>query len=275
MTPYIAAAVQMTSSADKEKNVETATRLVEDAADRGAKLVVLPELFNCLAEPDIIVSQAESVPGPTSDALSQVAARCAVTLVGGSIAEQAEDASHVYNSSVLIGPDGRQMALYRKVHLFDIDIPGRITFQESRFIEPGQQLVVSDTEVGRLGLATCYDLRFPELFRRLVDSGAALFALPAAFTVTTGRDHWEILLRSRAIENQVFVIAANQHGRHTSSISTYGRSMIIDPWGTVLATAPDGQGIALAEIDLERQKQIRASLPALQHRRALDQLPIS
>jgi len=261
----------MTSSADKSENLATARRLILQGAERGASLIALPELFNCLAQPETIVSQAEPIPGPTSRAICELAARCQVTLVAGSIAERCET-NEVYNTSLLFGPDGMLLARYRKLHLFDIDLPGSVTFRESDFLASGDRLAVTETKLGRLGQATCYDLRFPELFRRLVDLGAELLVIPSAFTLATGRDHWEVLLRARAIENQVFVIAPNQYGHHGANLHTYGRSMIIDPWGTVLATAPDGEVLITAELDFDRLAQIRRRLPCLTHRRNLDQL---
>jgi predicted amidohydrolase len=244
---------------------------VSQAAERGASLVALPELFNCLAQPGTIVSQAEPIPGPTSQAMSELAATCQVTLVAGSIGERSET-NKIYNTSLLFGPDGAMLARYRKLHLFDIDLPGSVTFRESQFMASGDRVVVTQTAIGRLGQATCYDLRFPELFRLLVDGGAELLVIPAAFTMATGRDHWEVLLRARAIENQVYVVAPNQYGRHDKDLHTYGRSMIIDPWGTVLATASDGEGQITAETDFDRLSQIRSRLPSLLHRRNLDQL---
>ena len=271
MAGDVVAAVQMTSTDDKSKNLATANRLVEEAARCGAKLIALPELFNCLGEPETIVAQAEPIPGTTSQTMSELASRLEVTLLAGSIAERTEQSSKIFNTSLLFGPDGRQLACYRKIHLFDIDLPDRVTFQESEIMGSGDRIAVSDTSIGRLGQATCYDLRFPELFRRLIDAGAEVFAIPSAFTLATGRDHWQVLLRARAIENQVFVIAPNQFGRHAPTINTYGRSMIIDPWGTILATAPDGEGAITAELDLDRQAEIRERLPALKHRRNLDE----
>jgi predicted amidohydrolase len=261
----------MTSTGDKSKNLATARSLVRQAADRGASLVALPELFNCLDHPDRIVSQAEPIPGETSELMREVAAENQVTLVAGSIGERSST-NKIYNTSLLFGPDGTLLARYRKLHLFDIDLPNAVTFRESQFMAKGDRLAVTNTSIGRLGQATCYDLRFPELFRRLLDMGAELLVIPAAFTMATGRDHWEVLLRARAIENQWFVIAPNQCGFHAKDLLTYGRSMIIDPWGTVLATAPDGERIAIAEIDFDQMRQIRSRLPSLQHRRNLDQL---
>jgi predicted amidohydrolase len=270
MSRHIVAAVQMNSTADKSENLEVATRLIGTAVERGAELIALPELFNCLAHPDEIVAQAEPIPGPTCDLMSEMAAGYKVTIVAGSIAER-DSTNKIYNTSVIFGPDGSQLAQYRKLHLFDIDLPN-VTFCESRFMEHGNQLSVTNTSVGRLGQGTCYDLRFPELFRRLVELDAEIFVIPAAFTLATGRDHWEVLLRARAIENQVYVIAPDQFGRHGEGLHTFGRSMIIDPWGTVLATVPDGEGVVTAEIDLDQLRQIRSRLPCLQHRRKLELL---
>jgi predicted amidohydrolase len=267
MRKYIVAAIQMNSGPDKPKNLETAVRLVEEAAERGAQLIALPELFNCLSTPEVIVAQAEPMPGPTASTMSDLARRLNVTLLAGSIAERVEGMSKVYNSSLLFAPDGRPVAHYRKVHLFDIALPGQVVFQESSFMQPGDRLVVTETSVGRIGLATCYDLRFPELFRVLVDAGAEILCLPAAFTLATGRDHWEPLLRARAIENQTYVIAPNQFGRHNASMSSSGRSMILDPWGIPLAIAEDKECVITAETDLDHQEGIRTRLPALRHRR--------
>lgn len=273
MQRFTAGLVQMTSGADKEENLATATRLVEEAARRGADFVVLPELWTCLADPETIRAHAEPIPGPISQAMSDLARRWTITLVAGSIAERADGTEKVYNTSLVFSPVGEQIGLYRKMHLFDIDLPGVITHRESAFLAPGDQISVVETPVGRVGQATCYDLRFPELFRRLIDEGAELFAVPSAFTQATGRDHWDVLLRARAVENQVHVIAPDQFGRHTSKLTTYGRSMIVDPWGTPLTQVPDGEGVAVAEIDPDRQEQVRQRLPALQHRRLIDRVP--
>lgn len=264
---YLAAVVQLSSGEDKEANLAAASSLIEQAAGRGAELVALPELFNCLGRPDEIVRQAESIPGPTSEAMSALAARLGITLLAGSMAERDEGTGRAFNTSVLFGPDGKQLAAYRKLHLFDIDLPGRVTFRESSWLRAGDEVVAVPTPLGTLGLAICYDLRFAELFRVLSDRGADVLLVPSAFTQATGCDHWQVLLQARAIENQAFVIAPNQHGIHSPQLVTYGRSMIIDPWGTVLATAGDGAGIALAEIRRERLVEVRRRLPALKHRR--------
>ena len=271
MSKFRVAAVQMTSTADKSDNLSTANRLIREAAGQGAELVVLPELFNCLGPPETIIAGAEPVPGPTSELMGGLAAECQITLVAGSIAEQADD-QKICNSSLVFGPNGKLLNNYRKLHLFDIDLPGTVTFRESDFMSPGESIAVTETKFGRVGQATCYDLRFPELFRLLADAGAELFVTPSAFTMPTGRDHWEVLLRARAIENQVFIVAPNQYGKHGGELHSYGRSMIIDPWGTVLAQAADGEGVIPAELDYQRLHAIRSRLPCLQHRRELGSL---
>tara|TARA_B100000029_G_scaffold159313_1_gene154974 strand:- start:1180 stop:1986 length:807 start_codon:yes stop_codon:yes gene_type:complete len=267
MSKILVAAVQMTSTEDVDANLDRAEALAGQAISRGASLVVLPELFTALGEPEHITAAAQPIPGPASMRMSCLAANAGITLVAGSLAECRDGRDRISNTSLVFGPDGSQLACYRKMHLFDIDLPGRVSFCESAFVEPGEDVVVTETPVGRLGQATCYDLRFPELFRALADREAQILAVPAAFTQATGRDHWEVLLRARAIENQVFIVAANQYGHHGPGITTYGRSMIIDPWGTVLATAADGEQVITAEFNLDRLQDIRATLPALTHRR--------
>lgn len=275
MSHHIVAAIQMNSTDDKSENLETGRRLVSEAADRGATLVVMPELFNCLGQPETIVSNAEPIPGPTSELMSQLARELQITLLAGSFGERCEGDDKIYNTSLLFGPAGDVLTKYRKLHLFDIDLPGEVTFRESEFMGFGDRIAVTETDVGRLGQATCYDLRFPELFRLLVDQGAEVIAIPSAFAMATGRDHWEVLLRARAIENQCIVIAPNQFGHHGEKLQTYGRSMIIDPWGTVLAKATDGSGIITAEIDLDHLARVRSHLPCLQHRRPLERFSLA
>ena len=271
MAGIIVAAVQMTSGQDKTRNIEKASQLISEAAARGAQFIALPELFPCIGDPATIVASAESVPGPISETMSELARELGVTLLAGSLAERCAKTKKVYNTSLLFSPSGEQIACYRKIHLFDVELPNGVVFRESGYMEAGSHIVTADTVAGRVGLATCYDLRFPELFRRLVTLGSRCVVLPAAFTAATGRDHWQVLLRARAIENQVFVIAPNQFGQHTPTIVSYGRSMIVDPWGTVLATATDGEGIVTAEIDPDALAQVRSRLPALAHRRNLDE----
>ncbi len=265
----MAAAVQMCSGESKEANLKAATGQVEKAAQMGARVVALPELFNCLGRTEIMLREAEEIPGPTSEAMSGLARRLGIVLVAGSICERDAGAGKVFNTCLLIDSSGQLQARYRKMHLFDIDLPGQVTYQESSWLSPGDDVISVRTELGCFGLSICYDLRFPELYRRLVEAGAELLMVPAAFALATGKDHWQVLLRSRAIENQVFVIAPNQFGQPTPQFTAYGRSTIIDPWGTPLAVAPDGEAIILAQIDRERQQEIRRRLPALDHRRAV------
>jgi predicted amidohydrolase len=267
MDRYLAAAVQMHADLDKGRNLEIAKRLVTEAASRGAALVVLPEYFNALGHLAEMVRQAEPIPGPTSTAMSRLAAECSVTLVAGTICEAGATPERAYNTSLVFDPTGREVARYRKMHLFDVDLPGQVTFAESRWIAPGECSSAVRLALGCVGQAVCYDLRFPELFRRLADEGMDVLAFPSAFAAPTGAAHWEILLRARAIENQCYVVAADQFGQHTTNLVTYGHSMIIDPWGIPLASLDDGEGIVLAEIDLARLAEIRRQLPALAHRK--------
>ena len=265
--PLVAAAVQMNSRDDKTANVNRAVELVEEAAERGAKLVALPEFFNCLTHWDELVANAEVIPGPTSERMSALAARLQITLLAGSIGEMGAEPRRAYNTSLLFGPDGQLLSRYRKKHLFDVTLPGGLVIQESRHIIPGSESVVTKSAFGYLGQATCYDLRFPEMFRELVDANAQILFLPSAFTRDTGRDHWEILLRARAIENQVFIVAPNQCGQHTAELISYGNSMIVDPWGKILARAnASTDEVIVAELDGDFLQQVRARLPSLQHR---------
>jgi len=264
---FRAAAVQMSSTRNKASNWATAERWVTAAAEAGARLVALPELFNVFGPFAEITDEAEPVPGPTSERLAELARRLRITLVGGSLLEREISTGRTYNTSLLFGPDGQQLARYRKMHLFDVDLPGRVTVQESAWLTAGEEIMVADSPVGSIGMATCYDLRFPEVFRALVDRGATIFCLPSAFTLATGRDHWAVLVAARAIENQVYMVAPNQYGRHDDSLHSYGRSTIVDPWGTPLATAADGEGFILAEVDPARTASIRQNLPVLAHRR--------
>jgi len=267
MTTYLAAAIQLHGGLNKSENVVNATKLVEEAAANGAELVVLPEYFNCLGPLPEVVAQAESIPGPTSEAMCQLAARLQIVLVAGSICETGNSAGQGHNTSLVFGPQGEQLAIYRKMHLFDIKLSPELTFEESHWIVPGEVVSHFGSELGNIGQAICYDLRFPELFRQLADSGMQVLAFPSAFSQTTGEAHWEVLLRARAIENQCYVVAANQYGQHSPQFTSYGHSLIVDPWGRILASQETGDGIVLAEIDLERLSQVRRDLPALKHRR--------
>jgi predicted amidohydrolase len=264
-----AAAVQLTATADKATNLETADRLVRAAVRDGASLVVLPEKWSVYGTPEDQRAGAEPLDGPALSWARAIARELEIDLVAGSIAERVVESvdGRGANTSVHIGPDGGDRATYRKLHMFDVLVGGR-DYRESDGEAPGDEVVLSTLADGlQLGLTICYDLRFPELYRRLAVDGARVLAVPAAFTEPTTRDHWEVLLRARAIENQAFVVAANQVGRHAPGLRTGGRSMIVDPWGVVLAQAPDVECHIVAELDLARQDRIRADLPSLANRR--------
>ena len=257
----------MTSVPDLERNLERAARWIGEAAAAGAELVCLPENFPYLQDEDAgPTPAAQELDGSIVEFLRDQAKRYEIVLAGGTLAERIPGERRVYNTAVVIDADGALKAAYRKIHLFDVALPGA-TYEESRHVAPGEEIVVAETRAGCLGLSVCYDVRFPELYRTLVDRGARFLLVPAAFTVPTGRDHWEVLLRARAIESQAFVLAAAQYGAHTPRRRSYGRSMIVDPWGVVLCTVPDGEGIGLADLDFEALDRIRERLPALRHRR--------
>jgi deaminated glutathione amidase len=261
------AAVQLTSTADRERNLATADRLTRAAASAGAELVVLPEKWAVLGTPEETAAGAEPFDGPALSWARATARERGIDLVAGSIAERVTGREKGSNTSVHIGPDGEVRAVYRKIHMFDVEVGGR-TYRESAHEDGGEEIVLSETADGvELGLTVCYDLRFPELYRILAVRGARVLTVPAAFTLATTRDHWEVLLRARAIEDQAFVIAANQVGEHAPGYRSGGRSMIVDPWGLVLAQAPDAETFITAELDLERQADVRRTLPSLANRR--------
>jgi predicted amidohydrolase len=260
-------AVQLSSTADRGRNLEAADRLVRAAAQAGAELVVLPEKWPVLATPEETAAGAEELDGPALRWARGAARELGIDLVAGSIAERVPGRERGHNTCVHIGPDGQDRAVYRKLHMFDVEVGGR-EYRESAHEQPGDEVVLSETAGGvELGLTVCYDLRFPELYRELAVRGARIVAVPSAFTVPTTRDHWEVLLRARAIEDQCFVIAANQVGEHAPGLRSGGRSMIVDPWGIVLAQAPDAETVITADLDLERQAEIRRTLPSLVNRR--------
>ncbi len=264
------AAAQMVSTADKANNLDAATRLVRQAARLGARLVGLPENFAWMGSEADRPGAAESLEGPTLARMAQLARELRLTLLAGSILETGAPGGRVYNTSVLFGPQGERLAVYRKMHLFDVDVGDGATYHESAAAAPGTEVVAADTEVGRLGLSICYDVRFPELYRRLSKGGATLLAVPSAFTLMTGKDHWEVLVRARAIENQCYLLAPAQGGHHSDKRITYGNAMVVDPWGLVTARASQGEGLAVAPVDPELLARIRRNLPCLQHRRLLD-----
>ncbi len=261
------AAVQLNSTADQVANMAHADRLTRAAAADGAKLIVLPEKWTAMGSEQDLRDAAETLDGAAIGWARAIARELAVDLVAGSILERVAGQQKLANTSVHVNAQGEVVATYRKIHMFDVEVGGR-TYCESALEEPGEEIVLSHTAGGvELGLSICYDLRFPELYRILAIRGARILTLPAAFTLATTRDHWEALVRARAIENQAFVIAANQVGEHPGGQHSGGRSMIVDPWGVVLAQAPDSESYIVAELDLESQLAIRARLPSLANRR--------
>jgi deaminated glutathione amidase len=262
-----AAAVQLHSTDDRDRNLAAADRLTRAAADAGAELVVLPEKWPVLGTPEQTAAAAEPFDGPTLAWARALAGELGIDLVAGSFTERIEGEDRARNTSVHVGPDGELRAAYRKIHMFDVEVGGR-TYRESEHEAPGEEVVLSHTADGAgLGLTVCYDLRFPELYRILAVRGARILVVPAAFTLTTTREHWEVLLRARAIEDQCFVVAANQYGEHSPGQRSGGRSMIVDPWGVILAQAPDAETYVLAELDLDAQDGVRRRLPSLANRR--------
>jgi nitrilase len=266
----IVAAVQMTSSADVAANVATACRLLGEAAARGAGIAVLPENFAFMGLRDadkLQVAEADGA-GPIQEAIAAAAHRLGLWVVAGTLPLQVPGEARVAAAALVFDAAGKRVARYDKMHLFDVDIPGRDeSYRESACVAPGAGAVVVDTPAGRLGLAVCYDIRFPELFRELSARGATWFVLPSAFTVPTGRAHWEVLLRARAIENLAYGVAAAQTGLHANGRETFGDSLVVDFWGTVLSRLPRGEGVVTARVDPEAQQRARSAFPALSHRR--------
>ena len=267
MQRLLAAVVQMASGPDRTANLRRAAELVRDAAGRGATLVVLPEVFAWRGIDASDPAGAEPIPGPTTSAMGALAAELGVWLCAGSFLEAVADEARCYNTSCVIDPTGAIVARYRKVHLFDVELPGRVAVRESDRRLPGDRTVVVPTPAATLGCSICYDLRFPELYRRLAKGGAEILLVPSAFTFPTGAAHWDVLCRARAIENQCYLLAANQTGESPHGHRDYGNSMIVDPWGTVLARVGDGEGVAVAELDGAALARVRRELPALRHAR--------
>ncbi|HZL19586.1 MAG TPA: carbon-nitrogen hydrolase family protein [Polyangia bacterium] len=281
MSELVVGAVQMTSSDDVESNLEHASDLVREAASAGALLVGLPENFAYLGDDrDHRLSIAETLPslqtgepvapapvGPILSTMRELARGAGIWLLLGGFPERAEDGARIRNSAILLDPAGTVVSVYRKIHLFDVDVPGGKRYRESEAIEAGIETVVATTPWGGLGLSICYDLRFPELYRALAARGARIAAVPSAFTLETGKDHWHTLLRARAIENQLYVFAPAQFGAHGPTRRSYGHALVVDPWGAVIAECGDHEGVALAQIDLGYQDRVRAAIPCLSHRR--------
>ncbi|HLK88630.1 MAG TPA: carbon-nitrogen hydrolase family protein [Polyangia bacterium] len=288
MSELVVGAVQMTSTEAVETNLERARALVGDAARAGARLVGLPENFAYLGnDRDHRLSIAETIPdpgtpaatlggvgpsgpvGPILAAMQELARATGTWLLLGGFPERGTGAkgTKIRNTAVLLDASGTVVSVYRKIHLFDVDVPGGKRFRESEAIEPGDAPVVAETPWGGLGLSICYDLRFPELYRALAARGARIVAVPSAFTLETGKDHWHVLLRARAIENQVFLLAPAQFGAHGPTRASYGHALVVDPWGAVLAECGDHDGVALARLDFAYQDKVRTALPVLSHRR--------
>jgi predicted amidohydrolase len=261
-----AAAVQLNSTDEYDRNLEVAERLVRGAAAEGAELVVLPEKWTVLGPPEAIRSCAEPLDGPALTAASGWARELGIHLVAGSVPEIVPDWEKLANTSVMYGPDGEPSAIYRKIHMFDVEV-GEVTYRESEVEQAGDQIAIGEAGGAMVGLTICYDLRFPELYRILALRGARVITVPSAFTERTGRDHWEVLIRARAIEDQVFVVAAGQIGFAPPHYHSYGRSMIVDPWGVVLAQAADTECFVSADLDFAIQDEMRDRLPSLRHRR--------
>jgi predicted amidohydrolase len=264
----VVAVVQMNSTSDAEANWRQARDLVSRAAGLGADFVATPENTNFLGPHEEKVVRAESLAGPTCERFSRLAEALGIHLLLGSFNERSEEPNRCRNTSVLFAPDGAQLAVYRKIHLFDVDVSPEVSFTESRTVEAGTEVVTIRTDLGVLGLTICYDLRFPGLYQELRTRGAEVLTIPSAFTSTTGKDHWHPLLRARAIETQCYVLAPAQYGKHDDRglRESYGHAMIVDPWGQIVAMAADGPGIAIAEIDLERVEKVRRAIPLLDHR---------
>ena len=258
---------QMNSQDDKQANVAAALDLIDRAAATGARLIALPEVWPYLGPDDVNRDQAETIPGPITEALAQRARRHGVYIHGGSIYETRPGDPGIYNTTVVVDPTGEIIARYSKIHMYDVVLDGVATYEESATVTPGDEIAITEIDGVPVGLTICYDLRFPELFRILALKGAQAIMLPAAFTLMTGKDHWETLIRARAIENGLYMIAPAQWGTHPPGNWCYGRSMVVDPWGTVVTTASDGVGIAHANVDPSHIATVRRQVPSLANRR--------
>jgi deaminated glutathione amidase len=267
MRRFLAAALQMTSTEDRTANIAQAMALVDRAVERGATLVALPENVDLIGPQGVKVAAAEPLDGPTFELFREKAVEKRIWLLAGTIAEESPIPGKARNTAVLFSPDGARAGVYRKMHLFDIDLDKGPSFRESEVVEPGEDVVVAETELARFGMSICYDLRFPELYRELAARGAEVMFIPSAFTLQTGKDHWEVLIRARAIENTSWVIAPAQTGHHGGKRWSWGHAMIVDPWGAVVARCSEGPGLCVAEIEPASLERVRRELPALGHRR--------
>ncbi|AKG21763.1 carbon-nitrogen hydrolase family protein [Calothrix sp. 336/3] len=268
MKSYLAAAIQMTSVPDLEKNLAQAEELIDLAARQGAELVGLPENFSFMGEEKEKLVQAEAIAQKTEAFLKTMAQRYQLTILGGGFPVPVAGTDKVYNTALLLDPNGQELQRYHKVHLFDVNVPDGNTYRESSTVMAGQELpsIYHSQTLGNIGLSVCYDVRFPELYRHLADKGVDVIFVPAAFTAFTGKDHWQVLLQARAIENTCYVIAPAQTGLNYARRQTHGHAMIIDPWGAILADAGEKPGVAIAEIKPSRIEQVRRQMPSLQHR---------
>ncbi len=268
MKSYLAAAVQMTSVPNLQKNLAQAEELIDLAVRQGAQLVGLPENFPFMGEEDDKRAQADAIASETEKFLKTMAQRFQVTILGGGFPVPVNNTGKVYNTALLIDLNGQELARYLKAHLFDVNVPDGNTYRESNTVMAGTLLppVYSSNELGNIGISVCYDVRFPELYRHLSSKGADVMFVPAAFTAYTGKDHWQVLLQARAIENTCYIIAPAQTGLNYARRQTHGHAMIIDPWGTILADAGEQPGVAIAEINPARLDQVRRQMPSLQHR---------
>jgi deaminated glutathione amidase len=263
------AAAQMTSTPDVAQNLDRCEQLVKEASERRVALVVLPEGFAYMGPEAGKLDLAETLPegGPVLDRCKALARDHHIAILAGGYWERSPGSDRVRNSCIHIDETGAVVAIYRKIHLFDVELPDGLSLKESRTVEPGTDVVTTETPFGILGLSICYDLRFPELYRKLVDQGAVALAVPSAFTATTGKDHWHVLLRARAIEAQCYVIAAAQTGRHYDQRFSYGHALVCDPWGCIVAECSEGEGLAIAKVEPERVTRARNAVPSLKHRR--------
>ena len=266
---YQAAVVQLNSTEDQDANLREAENLVRQAAAAGASFVSTPENTPFLGRDTEKASGAQPLDGPICKCFAALARELGIQILLGSFAERSDDPLRCYNTSVLFGSDGSRLAVYRKIHLFDVDVSPEVRFRESDTVKPGGEVVIATPELGAVGLTVCYDLRFPDLYQELRRRGAELITIPSAFTATTGKDHWHILVRARAIETQCYVMAAAQCGKHDGEglRESYGHSLIVDPWGKVLAEVAEGPGVALATVDLEHIRKVRRAIPVMDHAR--------
>lgn len=267
MKKILTAAIQLNAGSDKSQNIENATKLITKAARKGAQLIALPEVFNWRGSSKEIKRHCESIPGPTSMKMAELAASLKIFLLCGSIIESNPQSPKPFNTSFLLNPRGDIVAYYRKIHLFKVTISGKVSIDEKSMYSAGNRIKTVTTPFGTAGFTICYDLRFPELYRTLADKVAKIIFVPSAFTFETGKAHWEVLLRARAIENQVYIIAPNQYGKDPLGNNNYGHSMIVDPWGTIIAQCSNSEKIIYGELDLAYLQKVRKELPSIQHRR--------